>query len=184
MSIPHPPGLALIGYRGSGKSTVGRLLADRLGRPFVDADKEIEARAGRSIASIFANQGEAAFRDLEAAVLLDLIGRTDGAVLATGGGVILRESNREALRRYGFVAWLTADPETLVKRLGSDPAGRPALTSSGLLGEINEVLESRSPLYRAVADLSVDTSKDHPAEVAEAVLVAWKQWAEGPGASP
>lgn len=173
-------GLALVGSRGSGKSTVGRLLAGRLGRPFVDADVELEARAGRSIGAIFAESGEAAFRDLEEDLLRDLVERGDGSVLATGGGVVIRPANREALKRLGFVAWLAADPAVLADRLRTDPAlaTRPALTAAGTLGEIAEVLAARTPLYREVADVVIATEGRSAEQVAAAVLDAWRE-AEG-----
>src|SRR4051812_7830484 len=97
--------IALIGYRGTGKTAVAQQLALALGWDWVDADVEVELRSGKSIAAIFADDGEAAFRDLESAVLADLIDR-EQAVLALGGGVILREHNRELLRRAGLVVWL------------------------------------------------------------------------------
>ena len=118
-------GLALIGYRGTGKSTVGRILADRLDRPFLDADLEIEARAGRSIASIFAEWGEPAFRDWEERTLVELTATYPDAILATGGGAVLRASNRELLARFGFVVWLRAEPAELARRLEADQAQRP-----------------------------------------------------------
>ena len=120
-----PAGLALIGARGSGKSTVGRLVADRLGWAFEDADEALERAAGRSIAAIFADDGEPTFRDLEERTIAALTGRSR-LVLATGGGAVLRESNRRALRRFGLVVWLDADPETLAGRLRAD-AGGPTL---------------------------------------------------------
>ena len=165
-------GLALVGLRGTGKSTVGRLLAERLGRPFADADSELERDAGRPIRAIFAEEGEAAFRDLEARTLARLVERP-GAVLATGGGVVLRASNRSLLKRFGRVVWLTGDPRSLASRLQADApglAGRPALTSAGTLDEIAAVAEAREPHYREVADAIVDTTGRTPAEVAEAVL--------------
>ncbi len=111
---PCPPGrpgqgLALIGYRGTGKSTVGRILADRLNRKFLDADLEIEARAGRSIRSIFTEWGEAVFRDWEEQTLAELTSAFPDAIVATGGGVVLREINRHRIRGLGFVVWLRAD---------------------------------------------------------------------------
>lgn len=176
---PSPPpsrrGLALVGYRATGKTTVGRLLADRLGWQFADADHEVEARAGRSIASIWAEEGEAAFRDLEEQAVADLAGEPL-TVLATGGGAVLREANRRALRSIGFVAWLTADAETLTRRLSREtgrPNARPALTASGTLDEVAEVLAARTPLYRDVSDLEVDTVGRSSHEVAQAVLRAW-----------
>jgi shikimate kinase len=178
-----PDGLALVGYRGTGKTTVGRLLAERLGRPFVDADRELEARAGRPIRAIFAEEGEPAFRDLEEATLRDLAARP-GVVLATGGGVVLRGPNRRALRRFGFVVWLTASPDVLAGRLRDDGGGRPALTAAGPLAEIAAVLEARTPLYREVADAVVETEGRTPAQVADAVLAAWSAWVRGEGARP
>ena len=171
-------GLALVGYRGTGKTTVGRILAERLGWPFVDADHELERRAGKSVAAIFAEDGEPAFRDLEQEVVADLCLQPQ-TVIATGGGAILRPENRQALRTVGFVTWLTADPETLVRRLTRDqarPDARPALTSAGTLAEIADVLGARLPLYREVSDLEVDTVGRTGFEVARAVLRARADW--------
>jgi shikimate kinase len=164
-------GVSLVGYRGTGKSTAGRLLAARLGLTFLDADAELEHRLGRSIRSVFEEHGEAAFRDHEQAVIADL---TSGppAVIATGGGVVLRESNRRALRRFGTVVWLRAEPSVLAARLNSAHAlsARPALTTSGTIGEIAEVLAARLEAYRAAADLEVDTGGRTPAEVVGSIL--------------
>lgn len=169
-------GLVLIGYRATGKSTVGRLLADRLSKPFVDADVRIEARAGRSITSIFAESGEAAFRDWEERVLAETAETEPGSVLATGGGAVLRESNRLRLRDYGLVVWLRASSAELASRLTTNPqaiADRPALTSTGTLNEIAQVLELRLPLYRMTADVEVETEGRSPVEVAEIVQAVW-----------
>ena len=169
-------GLVLIGYRGTGKSTVGRILAESLGRPFLDSDREIEARAGRSIRSIFAESGEGEFRDLEERTLDELIAENPGAVLATGGGAVLRRANRDGLRRFGFVAWLTAEPVELARRLEADRpglAGRPALTSAGTLDEIAEILAVRSPIYAELADSVIATDGKEPRQVAEAILECW-----------
>jgi shikimate kinase len=173
---PSRRGLALVGYRGTGKTTVGRMLAERLGWPFADADHEVEARAGRPIASIFAEDGETAFRDWEERVIADLTSRPN-LVLATGGGAVLREANRTALRSFGFVAWLTGDPETLARRIGRDKsrlAARPPLTPAGTLAEIGDVLAARSPHYRAVSDLEVETAHRTCREVADAILRAFQ----------
>jgi shikimate kinase len=167
-------GLALVGYRGTGKSTVGRIVADRLGRPFADADAELERRVGRPISAFFGEEGEAAFRDREEEVLRDLTARP-GSVLSTGGGAIIREANRLALRRFGFVAWLTAEPAVLSGRLARDPGGRPGLTPAGPLAEIAAVLAARTPLYREVADAIIETADRTPDEVAGAVLEAWSR---------
>jgi shikimate kinase len=174
----NPQGLSLVGTRGTGKSTVGRILAERLVRPFLDADVELEEKLGRSIASIFAEDGEAVFRDWEAQVLAELTSVHQGAILATGGGVVLRATNRQALRSFGFVVWLWADPAVAAARLQADRRGlqqRPALTLAGTLAEVAGVLEARTPLYRALADAVVDTSKRTPEGVVEAILELWPQ---------
>ncbi|RUL85065.1 shikimate kinase [Tautonia sociabilis] len=163
-------GIALVGYRATGKSTVGRIVADRLGWPFEDADRALERRAGKPIAAIFAEQGENAFRDLEQRILAELADGRSPMVLATGGGVVLRQENRDALGRFGFVAWLAARPETIADRLRADPDGRPALTSAGLLDEVASVLERREPLYRRVASAVVETDGRSPEQVAEDLL--------------
>jgi shikimate kinase len=142
-----PPLLFLIGYRGSGKTTVGRLVADRLGLDFLDADSVLEDRYGRTIREIFAAEGEAGFRDKEAAVLAELCARTR-TVIATGGGIVLREENRQRLNRHGFVAWLTADPAMLLARIQADPTTverRPALVGGGP-AEVEQLLAVREPL--------------------------------------
>jgi len=169
-------GLVLIGYRGSGKSTVGRILSDRLGWPFWDADLEIEARAGRTITAIFADWGEPVFRDWEERVLAELTERFPAAIIATGGGAVVREANRRRLREFGQVAWLTADPSLLASRLESDRRGlgeRPALTAVGTIAEIAQVLAVRTPLYRGLADIVIETSDKSPDEVATAILGCW-----------
>ncbi len=171
----HSQGLALIGLRGTGKSTVGRILAQRLDRPFVDADVEVERIASRPIPAIFAEEGEPAFRDWESRVLEELTTRRD-AILATGGGVVLREPNRRLLRAFGFVVWLAADPNVLAARLQANPGGlahRPALTPAGTLAEIADILRTRSPLYREVADAVVETDRRTASEVADAILELW-----------
>lgn len=176
--MPHNrQGLALIGTRGTGKSTVGRILAERLVRPFLDADVELEEKLGRSIAAIFAADGELLFRDWEERVLSDLITAHPGAILATGGGVVLRATNRAALRSFGLVVWLWTDPAEAAARLQADRRGvdqRPALTSRGTLAELASVLETRSPLYKATADAVVDTSGRSPTDVAEAIIKLWE----------
>lgn len=166
---PAPGGLALVGYRGTGKSTIGRRVARAVGWQFADADLVVEARAGTSIPEIFAHQGEPAFRDLEAHVLAELTGLRR-LVLATGGGAVLREENRRRLRAFGLVVWLTAEPATLAERLRHSYARRPALTAAGTLDEIADVLAARSPLYREVSDVAIATDGLSSAAVAEAVV--------------
>jgi shikimate kinase len=161
----------LIGPRGSGKTTVARLLAERLGWAWLDADDELEKRYGQSIRAIFAAEGEAGFREKEAALLAELCGRLHH-VIATGGGVVLREANRQRLRASGRVVWLTADIETLWRRLQADDSTaerRPALTIGGR-EEIAEVLRVREPLYRSCADHVIETAGRSPEEIAAEIV--------------
>ena len=160
----------LIGYRGTGKSTVARCLADRFGCEPVDSDELAERRGYRTIAEIFAEEGEQAFRQLEQQVVGELAAGP-ARVVALGGGAVLREANREAIAQ-GHIVWLTATPETLAERLKRDElagARRPSLTSDGLLQEIAKVLADRTPLYKACATLVVDTEHRTPQQVADEV---------------
>ncbi len=166
-------GVVLVGYRGSGKTTVGRIVASRLGVPFWDSDLEIRARAGRSIREIFVESGESGFRDWEERVLADLCARGDRSVLAPGGGAVLREVNRARLKAHGTVIWLTADRETLARRIESDPKSRedrPALAPGGVLDELDAMIAQRAPLYQALADATLDASTLDPEHVADSVL--------------
>jgi shikimate kinase len=170
-----PAHIILVGPRCTGKTTTGRLLAARLGVAFADVDDRVEAVAGKSIADIFATEGEAAFRDREAAALAELIALPAG-VIATGGGAVSREANRRLLKSGGFVAWLTGSPETLWARLERDPstaARRPNLTSAGGLEEVRALLAAREPLYREVAHFAIRTDDLSPEAVADAILTAW-----------
>jgi shikimate kinase len=163
--------VVLIGYRGTGKTTVAQQLALRLGWDWVDADVEIELRAGKSIAAIFADEGEPAFRDLESQVLAATIGR-ERIVLAAGGGVVLREENRRLLRTAGKVVWLTADVATILARVAADrttAVRRPQLTTAGGEAEVRQLLAQRTPLYRQVADMEIDTEGRSPAEIVEEI---------------
>lgn len=163
--------LYLIGYRGSGKTTVARLASALLAQPWIDADEEIERRAGKTIREIFAESGEEHFRELESQVLADLA-EGPNRMVALGGGVILRETNRQLLERSGKVVWLRARPETLLARIQADPATadrRPQLTSTGGLAEIERLLAERTPLYAACADYVVDVDEMTPEEVAQQI---------------
>jgi shikimate kinase len=164
--------LTLIGYRATGKTTLARLLAERLGWDWLDADVEIEHRAGKPIAQIFAEDGEPAFRDIEAGVIADLCG-WDCLVLAAGGGAPLRSESRQAMRQNGKVIWLTARPETILSRMSADAttAGRrPSLTDKGPLEEIVQLLHGREPIYRESADWAIDTEGKTPDALADEIM--------------
>lgn len=188
------PRITLIGYRGTGKSTVAALLGEILGCEWCDADVMLEKKLGCSIASLVRDRGEAHFRDEEAVVLAELLERFPG-VLSTGGGAVLRAGNREALRGVGRpVVWLTAPADVVRRRLAADPTTkerRPALAGPVAHGdpllEVAAALEEREPLYRACADFRVDTSLAAPAAVA-AQVTEWlrSDWAAGGsgGATP
>jgi shikimate kinase len=161
--------LALVGLPGSGKTTVGRVLARRLGLPFTDSDHEIEQRIGCSIREFFEREGEAPFRDIEEEVIRGLAQRKD-CVLATGGGAVLRPANRESLRRAGHVIYLRSTPEELFKRLRHD-ANRPLLQVADPLGRLRSLYEERDPLYRETAHFVIETGRPSVARLANMVLM-------------
>jgi shikimate kinase len=147
--------LALVGMPGCGKSTVGRHLARQLGLRFADSDSEIEHRIGMPIREFFAAHGEAAFRDIEAEVIAQLAGQ-GGIVLATGGGAVLRPSNRDALHSHMHVFYLRATPEDLHRRLRND-THRPLLQVADPLRKLRELYRERDPLYRRTAHFVVES---------------------------
>ena len=162
--------LWLIGMMGSGKSAVGRTVADHLGMRFVDVDDEIAARLGCSIGQLWGLQGEAAFRDLEESAVARVAAGPD-AVIATGGGVVLREANVTAMRGSGTVLWLHAPPALLAARVGSGD-GRPLL-ADGDPGEVlTAISEKRRDRYAAAAHEVVDGS-DSVDDVAKEVVARW-----------
>jgi shikimate kinase len=167
--------ILLVGYRGSGKSTVGRRLANELWYKFADTDAEVVKRAGnRTISEIFEKDGENAFRETEAQVVRDFCGLADH-VVALGGGAILREDNRHAIKSSGHkVIYLRCDAETIQKRIQGDPEtvrSRPPLTHlGGGIEEIRKLLAEREPLYREVASKELDVTNLSPEEAARYVV--------------
>lgn len=170
--------IALIGMRGSGKSTVGRELADRLGRTsskpcsFVDTDELIRQRTGRTIAQVFRDSGEAEFRRLEREVIAEMVASPPD-VISVGGGAIMDGANVKALQEVATVVWLVASPDVLWVRLQNDATtttSRPPLTDKKGLEELRLVLEERTCDYEQAAEFCVDTADKNPAEVAEEVL--------------
>lgn len=175
------PRVTLIGYRGSGKSTVAAILATRLNTSWSDADAVLEERAGCGIAQLIRDRGEASFRELEAVVLTDLLAGEEG-IVATGGGVVLRPDNRALLRRSGRpVIWLDVPADVVRARLAADPLTairRPALSGADPLEEVATALADREPLYRESADLRVDAGAESAAGLADRI-VAWLESAGG-----
>lgn len=162
----HRGNLFLVGLPGAGKTTLGRQLARRLGKAFVDADVELEQRLGVSIPTVFEIEGEARFRDHEQAVLADLVQRTD-IVLATGGGVVLRPVNREALKVNGTVVYIHAEPATVWERTRRS-RHRPLLNNTtDQLGRLAELYGIRDALYREVADAVIESEREALARFAQ-----------------
>ena len=142
---------------GAGKTTVGKVIAKRLQKKFIDSDQEIERRTGVRIAVIFEIEGEEGFRQRESAVLAELV-EIDNIVLATGGGIILSEYNRELLATHGAVVYLNASVPDLWQRTRHDK-NRPLLQTDNPQAKLNELFIVRDPLYRSIADIIIDTSK-------------------------
>jgi shikimate kinase len=161
--------LVLIGYRGTGKSTVGKILAERLGRELVSTDAEVIRRARLSVPDIVQRFGWDHFRDLESEVCRDLAGK-DGLIIDSGGGAILRQQNVDCLKKNGVLVWLTATVRTIAERIGGD-SQRPSLTGTkSFTEEVEEVLRERQPKYKAAANHMIETDGRSVTEVAEAIL--------------
>jgi shikimate kinase len=161
--------VVLIGYRGTGKSTVGKIVAARLGHALVSTDAEVVKVAGQSIPKIVEQHGWEYFRDLESKVCQELAGR-NGVVIDTGGGAILRPHNVEALKKTGALFWLTASVPTIAERIGHDTQ-RPSLTGTkSFIDEVEEVLQVRTPKYQAAADHVVSTDGRSVEQIADEIL--------------
>jgi shikimate kinase len=166
----HRGNLFLVGLPGAGKSTLGRQLARRLGKQFVDADAELERRLGVTIPTIFEIEGEASFRDREEAELVELAARSN-IVLATGGGVVIRAANRDRLKANGTVVYLHALPETLRERTRRG-RHRPLLNTADPGARLVELYAARDPLYRDVAAWVVESGRDEIARFARELEAA------------
>lgn len=161
--------IVLIGFMGSGKSSVGRYLARKFQWKFIDTDQYIENREGRKISRIFSEDGEEAFRRMETEVLKELI--ADGAehiVLAVGGGLPVRKENRDLLKRFGTVFYLKATLDTLERRLSGDTS-RPLLQGGSLREKIAQMMEQRGQIYRSLADCEIRTDKESFEKIGQAI---------------
>lgn len=158
---------------GSGKTTVGRMLAERLGMGFEDTDELIIKSEGRSIPDIFRDDGEAYFRKLETDLMKRLVDRSEfkGTVLSTGGGLPVAESNRPLLKEIGTVVYLRAKPECLRERVGNDP-NRPLLASKDRLTKIRDMLAFRGPIYEECADIIIDTDELNAEETVDKIVIS------------
>jgi shikimate kinase len=163
-----PERILLVGMMGAGKTTVGRLLAQRLGWGYLDSDAQITETTGRSVPEIFSEDGETAFRKEETKALTTAVSGPDPMVVSVAGGAVLSEANRTLLARAGTVVWLRARPETLTRRVG-DGAGRPLLGDDPG-GALSALYEVRRPLYDSVAEVTVDVDDLSPEAVVDQVL--------------
>lgn len=162
----------LIGYRCTGKTTVAKKLAEVTGKKFIDADEVLVEKAGMTVAEIVEASGWDVFRDRETNVLKDLCNSND-QIIATGGGVILREENIAAMKAAGTVFWLTATVETIAARLAADAKSdeqRPALTDKGVINEIKETLDFRTPLYENAMDFMIDSNQSDFHKICQDIL--------------
>lgn len=160
-------GIIIMGFMGTGKTSVGRVLAKKLLLPFVDLDEEIEQREGESISEIFERRGEAAFRDIERQTLEDVLNEGK-AVVATGGGVVLDERNVKGMRSYGKVILLESEPEEIIRRLKGDRS-RPLLKGSNMRGRIERIMKEREKFYD-FADIRVSSDKRKVDEIADEIV--------------
>jgi shikimate kinase len=166
--------IVLIGYRCTGKTSVGKRLADRLGIPFYDTDELIQRDAAKTIRELVDAEGWDAFRARERAIIGQLPLSAD-AVIAAGGGAIMDAANRKALKQKGLCIWLMADAGTIVERMRNDGvsnAQRPPLSSDGLEQETAKIIEARRPFYQEMADCTIDTSDKNIEAIADEILSA------------
>lgn len=161
--------IILIGFMGSGKSTVGRELAKQMNYPFCDTDTVIEKKAKTSISIIFKDKGEEYFRDLETNTIKDMVAQTEKTIVATGGGLPLRECNAALLKELGFVVYLNVTKETVLKRLKGDTT-RPLLAGDDVDEKVHKLLEYRQPLYEIAAHLKVDVNDKAITEIVEEII--------------
>jgi shikimate kinase len=181
--LAAPPHVVLIGLPGSGKTTVGRRLAARLSRPFLDFDEEIERRVGRPVSRIFAERGEGYFRDLEARLTEEMRHAGGGMVLAPGGGWVTVARVVEMLRPPAAVIYLAARPDTVLSRMGGELDRRPLLAKPDPLVELELLFTDRRSRYEAAADLVIDTEQLDTQGVTDQVA-AWLSLFEGNSVMP
>ncbi len=161
--------IVLIGFMGTGKTAVGKALAEKLGRSFVELDLLIEQRVGKSIPDIFQQDGETAFRELEIEVTRE-VSKGRNLVIACGGGLVLNKINVDRLKESAIIVYLTASPGVILKRVASEEGQRPLLEVDNPILTIREMLSFRKPFYERAADIKIDTSKLDIDAVAEQII--------------
>jgi len=166
--------IALIGFMGVGKTAVGKVLAEKLGRKFVELDLLIEQRAGKSIPDIFQQNGEAAFRELEIEVTEE-VAKDKNLVIACGGGLVLNKINIDRLRQQSRIVYLTASPGVILKRVANEEGQRPLLKAASKALNIRELLGFRKPFYERAVDIKIDTSKLDINAVSEQIISRLKE---------
>lgn len=163
----------LLGYRGSGKTTTARLLAQALDLPMIDTDDWVESSSGRTIREIFDTIGETGFRDLEQTAIEQVASRDESMVVALGGGAVLRKGNQERIRNSGRRVWLRASPELLYERIVGDSSSserRPSLTDQSGFDEVAKLLALRTPIYESIAELIVETDGQTPDQTVRKIV--------------
>jgi len=161
--------IALVGFMGTGKTSVGLALSEKLGNTFIEVDALIAERAGKSISEIFCEDGEAIFREMEKQTIAE-VSQKSGVVISCGGGAILDPQNVASLRRNSVIVLLTASLEEIVQRVARNVDTRPLLNASNLEGRVRELFGTRQPFYLSAADYVVDTSGLEPNEVADSII--------------
>jgi shikimate kinase len=161
--------VALIGFMGTGKTVVGKVLAAKLGREFIELDAMIEKKAGKTIPEIFQQDGEIGFRELEIEVTKEVASKKN-AVIACGGGLVLNKINVDRMREECVIIYLTASPRVILERTSGDQDERPLLSVSDRAWQIKELLRFRQPFYERAADVKIDTSKLSTDSVAKLIM--------------
>ena len=169
--------IVLIGFMGTGKTTIGKIASERLGLEFIDTDDLIVEAAGDPIPAIFEQVGEGGFRKIESDVLRGLAGK-GGRIIATGGGIVTQPENQSLLQQLGFVVWLSATVETIFERVSLN-SDRPLLYTDDPLQTITNMLADREPLYRAAADLKVETDEFHAEEITHGIAASAEHFFSG-----
>ena len=166
--------IALIGFMGAGKTAVGKALAKKLNKEFIELDALIKQKAGKSIPEIFQQDGEVAFRELEIEVTKE-VARGKNLVIACGGGIVLNKINIDRLRKESVIVYLTASPQVILKRTSDAREERPLLNVPDKAAEIRELLRFRKPFYERAADIKINTSKLDTASISEQIISKLKE---------